>query len=114
LHELGIVFHVIEAVERTCAEQGLSQVASVTLEIGEVSAIVDTYLADCWKWAVERSAPLKGAALKSETIPAVTLCDACGKAYATVEHGRVCPACASEDTHLLSGNEILIKEIEAG
>ena len=34
MHELGIVFHVIRAVENIGREQGLTDVASVTLEMG--------------------------------------------------------------------------------
>ena len=37
MHELGIVFHVIRAVEGIGREQELTDVASVTLELGEVS-----------------------------------------------------------------------------
>lgn len=37
MHELGIVFHVIRAVENIGREQGLTDVASVTLELGQVS-----------------------------------------------------------------------------
>ena len=113
MHELGIVFHVIERVEEVREENGLRSVASVTLQVGEVSAIVDAYLADCWRWAADKREALKGAELRIEKLPAVTMCDACGRTYATVEHGRVCPSCGSEETHLVSGSEILIKEIEA-
>ena len=113
MHELGIIFHIIKQVEELCEESRLSSVASVTLEVGEVSAIVDTYLADCWKWAVEKTEVLKGAALKIERLPAVTICEDCGKTYATVEQGKTCPFCSSENTHLVSGSEIMIKEIEA-
>ena len=113
MHELGIVFHIVKRVEEGCAENKLSSVASVTLEVGEVSAIVDTYLTDCWKWAVEKTEALKGCELKIEQTPAVTICEDCGKTYRTVEHGRTCPFCASENTQLVSGNEIMIKEIEA-
>jgi hydrogenase nickel incorporation protein HypA/HybF len=113
VHELGIVFHIIKQVEEVCAENKLRSVASVTLEIGEVSAIVDTYLTDCWRWAAEKSERLKGSALKTEKVMAVTICDDCGKTYGTVEHGRICPFCSSENTHLVSGNDIMIKEIEA-
>ena len=31
------------------------------------------------------------------TVPAVTVCNTCGKTYGTVEHGRICPYCHSED-----------------
>lgn len=36
MHELGIVFHVIKTVERVGAENDLTRVAGVTLELGEV------------------------------------------------------------------------------
>lgn len=113
MHELGIVFHIIKQVEEVCAGKGLKAVASVTLEVGEVSTIVDSYLGDCWKWAVEKSEVMKGCALRIEKLPAVTMCDSCGRTYGTVEHGRTCPFCASGDTHLVSGSEVMIKEIEA-
>lgn len=113
MHELGVVFHVIESVEKIGKENRLTQVASVTLEVGEVSGVIPSYLMDCWKWAVERSDLMKGAGLHFETIPAVTFCEDCKEEYPTVKHGKICPRCGSENTYLLSGNEFVIKEIEA-
>lgn len=37
MHELGIVFHIIRSVEEIAKENDLTQVESVTLEIGTVS-----------------------------------------------------------------------------
>ena len=51
MHELGIVFHVIDMVEKAAAENQAAAVASVTLELGEVSGVVPDYLTDCWRWA---------------------------------------------------------------
>lgn len=113
MHELGIVFHVIKQIEQVGEEQHLSKVASVTLELGEVSGVVPAYLQDCWKWAAAKSELMRGSALLAETIPAVTYCEGCGKTYPTVAHGRICPYCASEHTYLVTGNEINIKEIAA-
>ena len=53
------------------------------------------------------------AALKSETIPAVTYCEGCGRDYPTVQFGRPCPHCGREKTWLPQGSEINLKEIEA-
>ena len=47
MHELGVVFHVIESVENIGKENQLTKVASVTLEVGEVSGVVPSYLTDC-------------------------------------------------------------------
>ena len=40
MHELGIVFHTIRTIEEVAAEQGLTRVGSVTLELGEVSGAI--------------------------------------------------------------------------
>jgi hydrogenase nickel incorporation protein HypA/HybF len=113
MHELGIVFHMIKTVERIAEENVLTSVSSVTLELGEVSGVVPHELTSCWNWAVAQTEVLKGAELRIETIPAVTLCESCNRTYPTVPQGRVCPLCGSEKTVLLQGNEINLKEIEA-
>lgn len=112
MHELGVVFRVIDMVEEVAAENNLTEIASVTLEIGEVSGILEDYLQKCWRWSVEkRSKLLLGAELIVEKIEAVTYCEGCGKTYATVEYGKICPYCKSGQTYLLRGREFNVKEI---
>ena len=113
MHELGVVFKVIDQVEQIAAENDVTRVEAVTLQLGEVSAVIPEYLADCWKWAVKRTEVMKEARLEIETIPAVTHCDGCGRDYGTVAHGRTCPYCGSGETWLKQGNEFIIKQIEA-
>lgn len=111
MHELGIVFHIIRSVEEVARENSIHRVSSVTLELGEVSGILPDYLVDCWRWACDKNDLMRGAELRVEQIPAVTQCEACGRTYGTVEHGRTCPHCGSDQTYLLQGDEALIKEI---
>ena len=113
MHELGIVFHVIKSVEQVAEDNDLEKVSAVVLELGEVSGVVPDCLADCWKWAAARSELVSGSELSIEIQPAVTHCGNCGREYPTVAHGRICPHCQSENTWLLTGNEVNIKEIEA-
>ena len=103
MHELGIVFHIIRTVEDVARQNDVTRIRRVTLQLGEVSGVVESYLQDCWKWA----------AAKSELLPGVTVCEDCGQQYPTVQFGRTCPHCQSPRTHLLQGHEMLIKEIEA-
>ncbi len=42
MHELGIVFHIIDSVEAVGKENSLQAVSSVTLELGEVSTVIDS------------------------------------------------------------------------
>lgn len=111
MHELGIVFHVIDMVEKAAAENKAEAVASVTLELGEVSGVIPHELTSCWNWAVKKTERMREAALVIEAIPAVTFCEGCGQTYHTVPQGKICPHCGSEQTWLRQGNEIQVKEI---
>ena len=66
MHELGIVFHIINEIEDVGKENELKTVSSVTVEIGEVSGVLHDYLEDCWKWACSKSELMNGAELKVE------------------------------------------------
>ncbi len=111
MHELGIVFHIINMVEKAAAEGKAASVASVTLKLGEVSGVIPHELSSCWNWAVKKTERMREAALVIETIPAVTFCEGCGQTYPTVLQGKTCPHCGSEETWLRQGNEIQLKEI---
>ena len=113
MHEMGTVMYVIRTVNQVCEENRLSKVASVTLEIGEVSGILPEYIKNFWQWAVKKEKYLQEAELVIEPIPAVTYCEGCGKTYGTVKYGKICPYCGSEHTWLETGNEYNIKEIAA-
>ena len=95
MHELGIVFHVIKMVEKAAEENEARQVASVTLQLGEVSGAIPHELTSCWNWAVKKTERMREAELVIETIPAVTFCEDCGKTYPTVPQGKICPHCGS-------------------
>ena len=111
MHELGVVFHIIDDVTEVGKENNLTSVQSVTLQLGTVSTVIPDYLKDCWKWAVERTELLKGAELIIEPIEAITFCEDCKTTYDTIAHGKTCPNCGSGHTYLLQGTEFMIKEI---
>jgi len=113
MHELGTVNYVIEEVEKLVVEHNLTVVASVTLQIGEVSGIVPEYIVDFWNWARKKTTYLQDTEMKVEKIEARTYCENCGKTYETMKYAKICPYCKSEDTYLIQGSEYVIKEIEA-
>jgi len=43
----------------------------------------------------------------------VTFCEDCKQEYETVAHGKTCPHCGSENTYLVTGNEVILKEVIA-
>ena len=113
MHELGTVVYIIDTVDKLAVENHLTKIGSVTLEVGEVSGIIPSYLSDFWLYARKKSDFLKEAELKIETLPAVTFCQDCKQTYPTVKYAKECPHCHSTNTFLITGNEYNIKEIEA-
>ena len=113
MHELGTIHYVIDTVEKLAVENQLTKIGSVTLEVGEVSGIIPRFLNDYWEYARKKTRFLQDAELIIETIHAVTYCQNCGKTYPTLEFAKICPHCKSDNTFLITGNEYVIKEIEA-
>ncbi len=113
MHELGTIHYVIDTVEKLAVENDLTKIGSVTLEVGEVSGIIPSFLSDYWEYAKKKTRFLQDAELIIETIHAVTYCQNCGKTYPTLEYAKICPHCGSDNTFLVTGNEYMIKEIEA-
>ena len=113
MHELGTIVYVMDTVEKICTEQNLIKVGSITLEVGEVSAILPEYLIDYFNWAKKKNSLFEDCELRVEELKAITFCQDCHKTYPTVEYGKECPHCHSVNTFLVTGNEYNIKQIEA-
>lgn len=113
MHEMGIILHLAQTLDKMAPKHHITKYGSVTLEVGEVSGIMTDYFVDCWNYFRGRHPLLKDCELKLETLPAVTFCGDCEKTYPTVKYGRECPYCHSMNTWLLTGNETVIREVEA-
>ena len=72
MHELGVVFHIMDSLEEVAKENELTRIQSVTMEGGEVSTVIPHYLTDCWEWAIKKRPLLSGCRMKVEILPAVT------------------------------------------
>ena len=110
---MGIVTHLAKTLEEMAEENHITNYGSVTLEVGEVSGVMTELFTDFWNYYKQKHPVIKNCELKLETIHAVTFCSDCEKNYPTVKYGRTCPYCGSENTWLITGNETIIKEVEA-
>lgn len=48
MHKLGVVFHIMDSLEEVAKENDVTRIQSVTVEVGEVSAVIPHYLTDFW------------------------------------------------------------------
>ena len=113
MHELGIVMNVLEQVDSAAAEYKAEKVMKVTMEVGEVSSIVPDLFTDAFNWAKKKTDYLRDAELEMIIIEGRTYCQNCGETYKTTEYGKKCPHCGSYETYLLTGDQVIIKDIDA-
>lgn len=112
MHELGIMYHIVEQVLKVVKTNELSEVEAVVLQVGEFSSVVPRYLHACFPAAVDGTM-LKDTKLEVEILTANGICKDCGNVYPLMEHSKICPECGSEESELLSGSEFYLKEIRA-
>lgn len=112
MHELGIVFYLIDEVEEIAKKNNAKKVLSLTLEVGEVSSIIPSYFQECYEWAIKKTTYMKECSLNLVVIAGVSYCRSCKKTFSTTENGKKCPLCGSEDTYLVTGSEVNISKLE--
>ena len=112
MHELGIVFSMIDEVEEAAKQNHAKKVLFITLEVGEVSTIIPSYFEDCFEWAKKKTDYLQECKLNIVVVEAVSYCRTCKKTYPTTKTGRSCPYCGGDDTYLVSGQQCEIRSIE--
>ena len=111
MHELGIVMNVVEQVEKVAKENGVKKVVKLNMEIGEVSSIVPDLFTDAFNWVKKKTETMRETELNLIILQAISYCRTCKKTYETIRYAKVCPHCGGNDTYLVTGNEINIKDI---
>ncbi len=110
MHELGIISAMVKSLEKIVQEQGIDEVQKIVLEVGELSGVVPHYMEACYPAAVYKTF-MENTVLELETIPGIVRCKSCGREFNAMAHDLHCPGCAGIDLEILSGNDVMIKEI---
>ncbi|MFR5876670.1 MAG: hydrogenase maturation nickel metallochaperone HypA [Eubacterium sp.] len=112
MHELGIVYQIVRTVDEIKREQFLSEIESITLEIGEMSDVVPKFISEAWQ-AVRETTDYPNAEMKIDIISAKARCKQCGYEELIRKIDFECPKCKSSEFEIISGREFIIKEIIA-
>ena len=112
MHELGIVFSIINTVEKLAIENHLTKVHSITLQVGELSGVVPKYLKDCYPAAIYKSDLLHDTKLKIEFLKGRFICNECGEEFNFKSYKNTCPCCGSSNNTIIDGKDLIIKQIE--
>ena len=112
MHELGIMYNVVETVVGIAKENQVEKIEKLVLQIGELSPVVPRFIEECYPAAIDGTI-LQDTKLEIEILPGNARCNHCGQVYNLLANKRVCPACNGEEWELLGGKEFMIKEILA-
>ena len=110
MHEMGVVLNIVNSAEQVAKTNNAQRVVCLVLQIGELSGVMPRFVEMCWPAAIQDTL-LATSKLVIEEIPGDVTCKTCGKAYNLLKHESICPACAAKEWDILSGRDVMIKEI---
>lgn len=111
MHELSIAQSIIDIVHQHVPQAKLENVRIVRILVGEGSGVVADSLAFSLQ-AITADTSLANARMNIETIPFRISCAACSTISDNDGGLRICPACGSGNTTVISGTELRVKDIE--
>lgn len=107
MHELGITQNIVEiAIAHTHG----AKVHRITLEIGQLTAILPDAIQFCFDICAQGT-PLEGATLEIIQHSGVGQCRLCGQQLALEQPFGICD-CGSTQLDILQGEELILKELE--
>ena len=112
MHELSLMQGVLDAITPVARENGATRVTGVTLDIGEMTQVVEEAMRFAFEALTEDEELYEGAELTLNFIKPRSVCMSCDNEF---EHDRFhmkCPSCGSGATMLLSGRELNVASIE--
>lgn len=112
MHELGVVIKVVKTVENFAKSNGITNIDTLVLQIGQLSSMIPRYIEACYPAAVDGTM-LEDTRLEIEILPGNGMCKSCRKVFNLIENKYRCPYCGGENIEVLSGKEFMIKEIIA-
>lgn len=110
MHELGVLNALVHTVEGIVKEEGMTEVEKIVIEIGELSGIVPRYIEQCYPAAVYKTF-MEKTQLELVVVPGIVKCRGCGEVFNAVQNDLHCPGCGGQDSEILSGNDMIVREI---
>jgi hydrogenase nickel incorporation protein HypA/HybF len=107
MHELGITQEIVALVSERV--QG-RQVRRIVLRIGKLSAVLPDAVRFCFEVCAENTV-LEGAELAILETPGTARCRTCGAEVTLLQPFGRC-ACGNSDLEWLTGEELMIQEVE--
>ena len=111
MHELSICQALLDQVERIAQEHGASRVERILLKVGPLSGVEPALLQHAYPLAAAGTIA-EGATLVIEPAPVRVRCSDCGAESDAAPNRLLCGVCGGWRTHLISGDEMLLANLE--
>lgn len=111
MHEMGVLLNIVDEVEKIAKENDIKMLYKIVLQIGELTGVMPHYMNACWPAIQERKEIFSATELVIEETPGQGICNYCGSEYNLVKYDGFCPQCNNNSYRVISGSELLIKEI---
>jgi hydrogenase nickel incorporation protein HypA/HybF len=111
MHELSICQALLDQVERIAAEHGATRVERILLRVGPLSGVEAPLLQHAYPLAAAGTIA-EFAELVIEAAAVRVTCSACGAETDAAPNRLLCGRCGSFKTRLVSGDELLLANLE--
>lgn len=111
MHELSLCRALVAQVSALAAERGARGVSRIRLLIGPLAGVEVALLKNAFPIS-SHGTPAADAALEIETVPLTVRCESCGATSEVTLNRLRCRHCDDWRTRLVSGDELLLQDIE--
>ena len=113
MHEISVLNNALKTIEEVAKEQKVKSVSEIVLEVGELTGIVPGIFESFFPLLIDERPLFKEASLSIIIRPGRGLCLDCGNMYNIFKNEGCCPKCKSREKKIISGQDLIIKEIVA-
>ena len=110
MHEMSITQSILDDVEQNLSNAEYSKIINIKIKVGEFIAIDPSSLQFCYK-ALVHGTKFENTELFIEVIPLTGRCNKCKKEINIHNFLFVCGECGSSDINIISGQELILSEI---
>lgn len=111
MHELSLCQALIDQVERIASDHGAIRVDRILLKVGPLAGVEPALLQHAYPLAAVGTLA-EGAELVIESAPVRVHCNVCGAETDAKPNRLLCGLCGAHQTRLVSGDELLLANLE--
>ncbi len=112
MHEFPIAENLMKTADEYAKKNNAASVTEISVEIGELSGIVDECLQMYHSLLKEEFPLLKNSILKTSTAEVIYECSKCGAKYNPRKTDFKCPKCSASTGKVLQGYDFKINSIK--